>query len=91
MANKFPTKAPVYTTEKLSKTRVAVYEDGVYCCQLQPKEVASWLFKAERSAKNFVENETYFLVNRIIGALEYLEARSKRVSNIEAKSQMELF
>lgn len=91
MSAKFPTKAPTYTTEKLSKTRVAIYQDGVYLCQLQPKEVAAWVYRAEQSDKRDAENAESDLYYRVLNALEYLEARSKRIDNIEAKLQLELF
>ncbi|AKF13290.1 hypothetical protein PHIN3_25 [Sinorhizobium phage phiN3] len=82
---------PVYTTEKLSKNRVAIFQDGEYICQLQPKEVKGWIARAEQFDKNEAENADYFLFRRIMNALEYLEIRSKRIENIEAKKQLELF
>jgi len=91
MSAKLKTTLPVYTTEKLSKTRVAIYADGEYLCQLQPKEVKGWIARAEAFDKREAENAEYFLYRRVVNALEYLEARSKRVSNIEAKMQLELF
>lgn len=89
MSVKFPTKAPTYTTEKLSKNRVAIFEDGEYICQLRPEEVKAWLFRAEESAKRYVENQAYCTVQRIICALEYLAVRAARKA--ETAKQLELF
>lgn len=80
---------PVYTTQKLSKTRVAIFEDGEYLCQLQPKEVSGWIARAEASAKKFAEDEAEIRVYRIAAAREYLAKRAIREA--AAPKQLELF
>lgn len=90
MANKFP-KVSTFTTQKLSASRVAVFKDGEYICQLRPSEVSSWMHKAERHAKKFAEDEASITVTRIKLAIEYLHARKSRVSAVFAESQLSMF
>lgn len=88
MANKFP-KPSVFTEEKISATRHAIYENGNYICQLNKRELSSWLFNARRSTVKFCEDEACITVTRIVNALEYIASRKLRVSSSEI--QMDLF
>ena len=72
-----------YTTEKLSKTRVAIYKDGEYLCQLMPKEVVSWIFRAERSDALDAECATTERAIRIEAAKAYLAKRTERPVTIQ--------
>ncbi len=82
-------EVPVFTTQKISKTRVAIFENGEYCCQLRPNEVDSWLFRARKSAEKFAQDEKDILGVRVMNALEYLEKRMKREQ--KAAKQLSLF
>ena len=67
-----------YTTEKLSKTRVAIYRDGEYLCQLKPNEVSGWIFRAERSDAQDIETAAATRAYRIEAARTYLAKRAAR-------------
>ncbi|AGR47656.1 hypothetical protein PHIM7_14 [Sinorhizobium phage phiM7] len=82
---------PEQIAEQLYVDECDSLADGEYICQLQPKEVKGWIARAEQFDKNEAENAEYFLFRRVMNALEYLEIRSKRIENIEAKKQLELF
>lgn len=86
MAEKFP-KPAVFTSEKLSKNRVAIFENGEYICQLRPSEVDSWLYKATRNSAKHAEDEAHITITRIKNAIEYLHSRKKR----NVAKQMEMF
>jgi hypothetical protein len=75
--------AVAYTTEKLSKSRVAIYRDGAYLCQLRPAEVAGWIFRAERSNANDVEWEELRRVYRVEAATAYLAKRATRAAAVQ--------
>jgi hypothetical protein len=67
-----------FTTEKLSKNRVAIYRDGEYLCQIMPKEVAGWIARAERSAQQDAEAKILERTYRLEAAHAYLARRAKR-------------
>ncbi|QKC89974.1 hypothetical protein EB230_17345 [Mesorhizobium sp. NZP2234] len=77
-----------YTTEKLSKTRTAIYRDGVYLCQLMPAEVAGWIFRAERSDAIDIEAAISERAYRVEAATAYLAKRAIRAA---ASVQLSLF
>lgn len=74
-----------YTTEKLSRNRTAIYRDGVYLCQLMPKEVAGWIFRAERSDARDAEFAIAQRAYRVEAAREYLAKRAARPTNFEVQ------
>lgn len=78
-----------YTTEKLSKTRTAIYKNGEYLCQLRPAEVASWIFRAERSDANDIEWDKLRQVYRVEAVTAYLASRAARTAS--AGVQLSLF
>lgn len=90
MLAKFPT-VKTFTTEAISKSRVAVYEDGVYICQLRPAEVSAWLFRARRDTVKHAADEASITVTRIKNAIEYMNARKSRESANLAAAQMSFF
>lgn len=69
---------PIYTTQKLSRSRVAIFRDGEYLCQLMPREVAGWIARAERSARADAELAVEQRERRLTAIREYLIRRASR-------------
>lgn len=69
-----------YTTERVGKTnRTNVFENGEYVCQLLNKEVAGWLFRAERCAAKDAEAAIVMRKYRLEDARAYLAKRAARM------------
>lgn len=87
MTNKFPI-AKIFTSQVISKTRTAIYENGECICQLRPNEVDAWLFRAQRATVKHASDEAAITLRRIEIALEYL---AERVARNSAVAQLSLF
>lgn len=81
--------AKTYTTQKLSASRVAIFCNDEYLCQLRPNEVKVWIARAIDSDKRDAEYAIIQREYRIAAAKEYLAKRAIRQSATE--SQLSLF
>lgn len=69
-----------FRTERVGKTRTNIYDrkTGEYLCQLLNKEVASWLFRAERAIADEAAFQIERRARRLEIAREYLARRAVR-------------
>jgi len=77
-----------YTTQKLSRNRVAIFRDDEYLCQLRPEEVKGWIARAERSDAIDAEFEVARRQHRIKAVRSYL---AKRAARPPQPKQLDLF
>ena len=69
-----------YITEKLSRNCIAIRREGFdeILCFLKPKEVASWIFRAEKADAENVQYEIERRARRLEIVGEYLAKRAAR-------------